>query len=213
MGMFLRRGIIPQLSDLNEGRIIKFNESGTPAEFYLACHNYEAGLNGAGRTLIVRKDCYDMRAFDEGGLNTYASSDLDLWHCGTYLNLLDPRVRAAIGTTTIHVITNHSNNTLTTIQRAVFQLSSVELGIGPGNTVGEGTILPIAATKLRVAYRNGAAVDQWTRTLFVSSSNQHNVYYVTRSGDNDYEYCTQSKGSRPAFTLPSNFIVKADMLA
>ena len=45
------------LGDMELGTLVKLNENGTPAEFYVACHNYEAGLNGNGRTLVVRKDC------------------------------------------------------------------------------------------------------------------------------------------------------------
>lgn len=46
------------LAELPEGSIIKLNEDDAPVEFYIAEHNYESDLNGAGRTLLVRKDCY-----------------------------------------------------------------------------------------------------------------------------------------------------------
>lgn len=38
------------LSQYAEGAIIKINEGGKPAEFYVAKHNYESSLNGNGRT-------------------------------------------------------------------------------------------------------------------------------------------------------------------
>ena len=47
------------LSDYEEGDIIKLNEGGSPVEFYVSKHDYESGLNGSGRTLVVRKDTYD----------------------------------------------------------------------------------------------------------------------------------------------------------
>ena len=47
------------LSDYAEGDIIKLNEGGSPVEFYVSKHDYESGLNGSGRTLVVRKDTYD----------------------------------------------------------------------------------------------------------------------------------------------------------
>lgn len=34
---------------------VKLKENGTLVEFYVAKHDYESGLNGSGRTLIVRK--------------------------------------------------------------------------------------------------------------------------------------------------------------
>ena len=49
-------GSIP-FSELTTGTILYINESGSPVPFYVAKHDYESGLNGAGRTLGVRKDC------------------------------------------------------------------------------------------------------------------------------------------------------------
>lgn len=64
MVFFTSRGIVESgtaIGDLDEGAIIKLNESGAPVEFYVAKHDYEPDLNGAGRTLVVRKDVYDQR--------------------------------------------------------------------------------------------------------------------------------------------------------
>lgn len=36
------------LSDLPEGSLVAINERGSPVLFYLAKHDYESGLNGAG---------------------------------------------------------------------------------------------------------------------------------------------------------------------
>ena len=49
------------LSDYEEGALIKLNEGGSPVEFYVSKHDYESGLNGAERTLVVRKAVYDNR--------------------------------------------------------------------------------------------------------------------------------------------------------
>ena len=54
------------LGNFSEGDIIQLNEGGVPVDFYVAKHDYESGLNGAGRTLVVRKDVYDNRAWDSG---------------------------------------------------------------------------------------------------------------------------------------------------
>ena len=77
------------LSDYEEGAIIKLNEGGSPAEFYVSKHDYESGLNGAGRVLVVRKDVYDGRVWDSGNVNAYSGSDLDTWFNGTYKNLVN----------------------------------------------------------------------------------------------------------------------------
>lgn len=66
MGVFasriMRLATGTPLSDIPEGTLVKINESGSPVEFYVAKHDYETGLNGAGRTLLVRRYCYDNMA-------------------------------------------------------------------------------------------------------------------------------------------------------
>lgn len=212
MGMFLRRGAVSagkKLGVIDVGTMIKLNERGSPVEFYIAKHDYESGLNGTGRTLIVRKDCYDMRVFGDSN-NAYANNALDSWLCNTYLKLLDADIQAAIGTTKFYYTPGNGNTTVTTLQRAVFQLSLTELGKSATYANTEGTALPIAST-LQIAYRNGSAVRQWTRTPRASGS-----YYVcclNSNGSIAIDGCNYSYGSRPAFTLPSDFIITDDMLA
>ena len=45
------------LSTIPPGAILYLNESGRPVPFYIAKHDYESAINGAGRTLVVRRDC------------------------------------------------------------------------------------------------------------------------------------------------------------
>ena len=59
------------LGNKSTGSIIKLKENGTLVDFYVAKHDYESGLNGAGRTLVVRKDTYDDRVWDSGNVNAY----------------------------------------------------------------------------------------------------------------------------------------------
>ena len=191
------------------GSIIKLNENGSLVEFYVAKHDYENGLNGNGRTLIVRKDCYDTRTFSSSN-NAYANSSLDSWLCNTYLTLLDADIQTAIGTTKFYYTPGNGNTTVTTLQRAVFQLSLTELGKTGKYANTEGTALPIAST-LKIAYHNGSAVTQWTRTPY--TNNKYYAYYLYTNGAAGGNSCNSSYGSRPAFTLPSDFIITDDMLA
>ena len=195
-----------KLANKAVGSIIKLKESGTLVEFYVAKHDYENGLNGNGRTLIVRKDCYDMRAFSSSN-NAYANSSLDSWLCNTYLKLLDADIQAAIGTTKFYCTPGNGNTTVTTLQRAVFQLSLTELGKSASYAKTEGSALPIAST-LQIAYRNGSACVQWTRTPLTNST--YGVRYLDASGNVGYDGCSNSYGSRPAFTLPSTLSVSDD---
>lgn len=186
------------LSTVTPGGILMLNESGSPVPFYIAKHDYESGLNGVGRTLVVRKDCYDMRAFSSGN-NAYANSSLDSWLCNTYLKLLDADIQAAIGTTKFYYTPGNGNTTVTTLQRAVFQLSLTELGKTESYANTEGSALPIAST-LQIAYRNGSACVQWTRSPY--AGNTGSVCYVDTNGHVDYGSCYSPRGSRPSFTLP-----------
>ena len=190
------------LGDFSEGDIIQLNEGGVPVDFYVAKHDYESSLNGAGRTLVVRKDCYDNRVWDNGNVNAYASSDLDSWFNSTYKNMLDADIRSLIGTTKIRYTPGNGNNTVGTLERAIFALSLTELGQSHTYANTEGSDLPIAST-LRIAYRNGSATTQWTRSPFTNGTGS--AWWLRSNGGFDYDYCNISFGSRPAFTLPSDF--------
>ena len=214
MAVFLFRGSAvgpagTPLSDYAEGDLIKLNEGGNPVEFYVAKHDYESGLNGAGRTLVVRKDCYDNRVWDLSNVNAYASSDLDAWFNGTYKSLLDPAIQTAIGTTKFYYTPGNGNNTVTTLERAIFALSLTELGQSHSYANTEGSALPIAST-LRIAYRNGSATSQWTRSP--DTLNTDIVWWLGSDGNIDNEYCSSPYGSRPIFTLPSTILVGDDGL-
>lgn len=211
MGMFLRRGAVSagkKLGVIDVGTMIKLNESGSPVEFYIAKHDYESGLNGTGRTLIVRKDCYGSHIF--GSNNAYANSSLDSWFCNAYITLLDADIQTAIGTTKFYYTPGNGNATVTKLQRAVFQLSLTELGKSDIGANKEGSALPIAST-LQIVYQNGSQVTQWTRTPIKTGRN--GVFGLT-SGGTIYKFsCSEYYGARPAFTLPSDFIITDDMLA
>lgn len=195
------------LGNKSTGSIIKLKENGTLVDFYVAKHDYESGLNGAGRTLVVRKDTYDDRAWDNGNVNAYASSDLDSWFNSTYKNMLDADIRSLIGTTKIRYTPGNGNNTVGTLERAVFALSLTELGQSHTYANTEGSALPIAST-LRIAYRNGSPTTQWTRSP--STYDTYNAWRLHSNGGIVSVSCTLTYGSRPAFTLPSSLYVSDD---
>lgn len=197
------------LSDFQEGTLIKIRENGTLVDFYLAKHDYESSLNGAGRTLVVRKDCYDNRVWDNGNVNAYASSDLDSWFNSTYKNMLDADIRSLIGTTKIRYTPGNGNWTVGTLERAVFALSATELGQSARWFNVEGSALPIANT-LKVAYLNGSANTQWTRSPVTYNTN--NAVFLDSNGNVNDKYCYGSRGSRPAFTLPADLPVDPDTM-
>ena len=192
------------LSTKAEGSVIKINESGSPVEFIVCKHNYESELNGSGRTLVVRKDCYDNRQWHSSNVNAYATSAIDSWLNSTYKNLLDTDIRGVIGTTKIKYTPGKGDNTVGTLERAIFLLSLTELGKAPSYANKEGTALSIASS-LQIAYLNGSAAAQWTRSPFRNSRDF--ACHLVSDGNVDASYCASSYGSRPAFTLPSDALV------
>ena len=192
------------ISTLAVGSIIQLKENGKLVSFYVAKHNYENSLNGMGRTLVVRKDCYDTRQWHSSNVNAYASSAIDSWLNSTYKNLLDADIRGAIGTTKIKHTPGNGNNTVGTLERAIFQLSATELNKSASWLNVEGTALEIASS-LQIAYMNGSAVTQWTRSP--DKNNTTDAVYLYINGGVGYGSCSQALGARPAFTLPSTALV------
>ena len=196
------------LGNKSVGSIVKLKENGVLVDFYVAKHDYENGLNGSGRTLVVRKDCYDTRQWHTSNVNAYATSAIDTWLNSTYKNLLDADIRGVIGTTKIKYTPGNGNTTVGTLERAIFLLSVTELGRSASYANTEGTALSIASS-LQIAYLNGSAVVQWTRSPDTNNTNY--AYYLSTDGSvyNNYGWYGTG-GSRPAFTLPSTLSVSDD---
>ena len=195
------------LGSLAEGDTVKVKEGGKLVEFYSAKHQYQTSLNGAGRTLLVRKDCYDKRKWHSSNVSAYASSDIDSWLSSTYKNTLDADIRALIGSTKIRYTPGHGNNTMGTLDRAVFLLSAYELGQVREYSNNEGEILPIAKT-LQIAHLNDAPVDQWTRSPATNTTGW--PVCLRSNGEASREDCYDALGARPVFTLPTNTLLDSD---
>ena len=195
---------LPSLAEMAEGTLVKMNESGAPVEFYVAKHDYESELNGAGRTLVVRKDCYDNRTWGGMNFDDYDESSIDAWLNEEYKIVLDSWLQSLIGTTTFYCDLGNRGDTL---ERAVFLLSVTELGKTGSSAPVEGAALPIAST-LSIAYLDGEYVSQWTRT----AGSSLNAWYLTEQGSaSSNGFRTTSRGSRPVFTLPSTLKVDENM--
>lgn len=195
------------LGNKSVGSIVKLKENGVLVDFYVAKHDYENGLNGSGRTLVVRKDCYDTRQWHTSNVNAYATSAIDTWLNSTYKNLLDADIRGVIGTTKIKYTPGNGNTTVGTLERAIFLLSVTELGRSASYANTEGTALSIASS-LQIAYLNGSAVVQWTRSPVTYVT--YYAYYLYTDGNVGNYGCGDTYGSRPAFTLPSTLSVSDD---
>ena len=192
------------LSSYSEGDVIFINEDNSPVGFYVAKHDYESGLNGVDKTLIVRKDCFSAIQWNTSNSNEYSNSFIDNWLNSTYLNLLDTVIANNINNTKFYYTPKGGKpSSTTTLQRKILILSAAELG-EKLNVPVEGNTLPIANI-LKIAYLNGSPTTQWTRTPQENGSLKSVAF--TSSGYYMEYYSLLSNGVRPAFTLPSSFLL------
>lgn len=185
-----------------EGDIVQLPEGGKLVEFYVAKLNYEQALNGAGRTLLVRKDIWERNTWGLDTSGTYDGSDIDIRLNGTYKNSLGSDVQAAMGTTTFYCTENAVSDEVIPLSKAVFALSLTELGWNAATANAEGSELPIAGT-LQIAMYEGDAIGQWTRSPDITDTGRANL--VTPQGKASTQRNETTFGYRPCFTLPSTF--------
>lgn len=210
------------IGELDEGTIVKINESGSPVEFYIAKHNYESDLNGLGRTLVVRKFCHSNRQFVESysGCSFFESSIIE-WLNSTYRDYLDAFIKTAIsGDNNIHTQIKYTNDyirpTTATGTCAIFLLSVAEIDTSNATAhtpYTDGSILPIADV-LKIAYDSeNTAVKQWTRSWTHSRGPDTCIMTATGTLSNaDMRSYSpiQKLGTRPVFTLPAEMKIDDD---
>lgn len=219
--------IVKTIADYNEGDVIALAENGMLTEFYVAKHDYEADLNGTGRTLVVRKQPYNnaISFASDQYLAEYSNGPLDTWLNNDYFDVLDQNVRSNIGETTFKYMNNTGEKqyAAATLSRPVFTLSYVELKGSyhySNISVAEGELLPIS-TKLMI----DSYYDFWTRSPDVTCDtslkwdedgewrNPACVFICGRDLDGVSQMLinrpTNTYCVIPAFTLPSSFEVKS----
>lgn len=198
------------LSSLAEGSIIQINENGSLVDFYVAKHDYESGLNGAGRTLVLRKNSVARTKWHTSKVNSYASSNLNKYLNETYKNTLSSDLLELIGTTKFYYTPGRDGGgtEITTLERSIFALSLYEYGYAVGvsqdagdNANNEGSVLPNAEAYRIALLDNGDTANHWTRT----PNKTNKVAVMMTAGQWTFTYPTSSTmaGYRPAFTLPS----------
>lgn len=197
------------IGELAEGTLITITENGAPVEFYVAGHDYQSDLNGNGRTLMVRKDCYDNRFWNDSNYNYWLGSTIYSWLNGSYKSLFSSAVQNLIGSTSYYYTNSANSFSLLTTTSSVFMISAYEADSDLGGASNdEGEILPIAE-QLKIAYLNGSPCSQWTRSPYTGSTAQ--AIYISTNGSASGSACVFSQGSRPCFTLPSTALVDQDL--
>lgn len=187
------------LSSYAEGDIVNINEYGAPVEFYVAKHDYETRYNGAGRTLLLRKNVTNGERWNANGTSSWENSTLRSLLNREYIERLDVNILDLIAKTSYLI---YYRGYSTTLSDTIFLLSCSELGYT--GTFGEGNVLP-TADLIRIATReDNFAVPYWTRTTETLNSMP---YYVSGTGTFSTYYPNYTYSIRPAFTLPSSIAV------
>lgn len=211
------------------GSVVTVKENGTAAEFVVACHNYEAGLNGAGRTLLVRKtslaDQHRWGYVDSTTDLCWADkSDLKSWLEKTYAARLDEKIRRNIGTTKYYC-NDPAHSSTGQAMGSVFLLSAYEL-TGERQYADNSAKLDDAVLR---ALESGGGSPWWTRSVWPDSykedgdSMEHWYYtrvclYENRSSSNwsvyessfPYARFENTATIRPCFTVPGNLRANED---
>lgn len=192
------------IGNLAEGTLITIQENGAPVEFYVADHDYQSDLNGTGRTLILRKDIHSNQSWSSvNNVNAWDTSYIRNWLNSAYIQLFSAKVQSLIGSTSYFYTSQYPSSTIKTISDPIFLVSIRELGITGTGYSEEGVTIPNYST-YRIAYLNGEASNQWTRSPSVS--NTYSMYFWYNG--NIMAFMPDSRnGARPCFTLPSTALV------
>lgn len=198
-----------KLSTKAVGSIVKIKVNGAAKDFIIVHQglpgsNYDASCNGVW---VVMKDIYTTSAF--GNSQSYKDSSIHTYLNGTFYNLIDSNIRAAIKQVKIPYTNSGVQSGANGLSTKVFLLSGTEVGFSASYMNTEGAKLSYfdSASK-RVAYNGSSAAAWWLRSPDTGSSGS--VWYVKSDGSNDHWFYRSTYGVRPAFILPSTLVVSDD---
>ena len=192
------------------GSIVKIKVNGAAKDFIIVHQGlpssaYDASCNGVW---VVMKDIYTTSTF--GNNNSYKDSDIHTYLNGTFYNLIDSKIRAAIKQVKIPYTNSGIQSGANGLSTKVFLLSGTEVGFSNVSYMNtEGTKLAYfdSASK-RIAYNGSSAAVWWLRSPDTSDSSY--VWYVLTDGSHYISWYYGSYGVRPAFVLPSTLVVSDD---
>ena len=204
------------------GSIVKIKVNGASKDFIVVQQGnpntgtYDSSCAG---TWLLMKDIYTTSTF--GNNNSYKDSSIHTYLNGTFYNLIDSNIRAAIkqvkipyqnGTGSGGSLATGSNG----LSTKVFLLSGYEVGW----TTSDNGYFPKDGVRLayfgnssggnskRVAYNGSSAAIWWLRSP--CTGNGSDVWSVSTGGSSSGYWYIVSDGVRPAFILPSTLVVSDD---
>ena len=205
------------------GSIVKIKVNGAAKDFIIVHQGkpssvYDDSCNG---TWVLMKDIYTTYTF--GNNNSYKDSSIHTYLNGTFYNLIDSDIRAAIKQVKIPYLngTGGGDGSLATgangLSTKVFLLSGYEVGWTTSDDINfpkDGIRLAYfgsgsGGNSKRVAY-NGSSADRWWLRS-PHTNNYGSVWAVNTEGSYDAgRWNYHSDGVRPALILPSSLVVSDD---
>lgn len=204
------------------GSIVKIKVNGAAKDFIIVHQGkpssvYDDSCNG---TWLLIKDIYTTSAFSSNN-NSYKDSSIHSYLNGTFYNLIDSNIRAAIkqvkipyqnGAGSVGDLATGSNG----LSTKVFLLSGYEVGW----TTSDNSSFPKDGVRLayfgnssggdskRIAYNGSSAAEWWLRSPYTGNTN--GVWGVRSGGYSGAWHCGNFYDVRPAFILPSTLVVSDD---
>ncbi len=205
------------------GSIVKIKVNGASKDFIVVqqgnpnTSTYDSSCAG---TWLLMKDIYTTSTF--GNNNSYKDSSIHTYLNGTFYNLIDSDIRAAIKQVKIPYLngTGGGDGSLATgangLSTKVFLLSGYEVGWTTSDDINfpkDGIRLAYfgsgsGGNSKRVAYNGSSAAVWWLRSPYADDG--YDVWYVSAGGSSNYYWYSRSYGVRPAFILPSTLVVSDD---
>ena len=211
------------LSSKAIGSTIKLKVNGSAKDFIVVHQGKPSSVydDSCSGTWLLMKDIYENRQWHSSDTNDYANSTIHSYLNSTFLAMLDSNIQKAIkqvklpyrkGSGTSTTVTSGSNG----LPAKIFLLSATEMSFNFSYMPsGEGAELAYfkgcadnSSDSKRVAYLNGSATYWWLRSPYCSNSGS--ALYVNSSGDWNRDFCSYSRGIRPALILPSTLLVSDD---
>ena len=221
---------VRKLGDVAVRRIVKLNESSSPAEYLIvqqgkpSSGNYDDSCNG---TWLMRKGIHSNRQWHTSDYNDYANSANHQWlnnESSGFLSLLDPNIRAAVKT--VKIPYRRGSGSSTTVNSGanglickVFLPSMKEVGLNPSESPTEGATLEYFAgggNANRVANLNGSPARWWSRSPYCGFGGFGYAYGVEADGSVEWSEdmgiwnCSEYSGCRPTFVLDPDLYVLDD---
>lgn len=210
------------LGNMTVGSIVKIKVNGASKNFIVVHQGnpdtsvYDSSCDG---TWVLMKDIYTRSTF--GNNNSYKDSRIHTYLNGTFYNLIDSNIRAAIKQVKIpYQNGTGSGGSLATgaagLNTKVFLLSGYEVGW----TVMDNASFPKDGRRLayfpsssggnskRIAYDGNSASAWWMRSPYTYSN--ENISVVNADGTYTYSPSTGNYYVRPAFILPSTLVASND---